>query len=104
MKKYKIAQYLQERYIGLTEAMWRIFEFSTHYGESPSIEQLAIHLPGKQLVYFEKDAIAKELQERMNDARSTLMVFFDYNAANDKSRRYFYQKFPKHYVYLQKER
>ena len=89
LEKDEVAQYLQGRYIGPTEAMWRIFEFSTHE-ESPSIEQLAIHLPGEQPVYFKEDAIAEELQERMNEAQSTLMAFFDYNDANDKSRRYLY--------------
>ena len=46
LEKDEVAQYLQGRYIGPTEAMWRIFEFSTHE-ESPSVEQLAIHLPGE---------------------------------------------------------
>ena len=32
------------------------------------------------------------------------MAFFNYNDANDKSRRYIYQEVPEHYVYLQKER
>ena len=40
--------------------MWRIFEFLS-YEKSPSVEQLAIHLPGEQPVYFEEDAIAEEL-------------------------------------------
>lgn len=40
----------------------------------------------------------------MNDTRSTFIIFFDFNDANDKSCRYLYQKFPEHYVYLQKER
>ena len=83
--------------------MWRIFEFLS-YEKSPSVEQLAIHLPGEQPVYFEEDAIAEELQERLNEARSTLMAFSDYNDANDKSCRYLYQEFPEHYVYLQKKR
>ena len=82
--------------------MWRIFEFSTHK-KSSFVKQLAIYLLKKQPVYFEEDAIAEEFQERISKAQSTLMAFFDYNGANDKSRRYFYQEFPKHYVYLQKE-
>lgn len=89
MQKDKVAQYLQERYIRPTEAIWKIFEFLTHE-ESPSVKQLAIHLPRKQPVYFEEDAIAKKLQERMNKAQSTLMAFLNYNDVNDKSRRYFY--------------
>ena len=39
----------------------------------------------------------------MNKTQSILMAFFDYNDANNKSRRYLYQEFSEHYVYLQKE-
>ena len=55
-----MTQYLQRRYIRLTEAMWQIFEFSTHEKFLP-VEQLAVYLPGKQLVYFEEDVIAEKL-------------------------------------------
>ena len=103
IEKDEIAQYLQKRYIGPTEAMWRIFEFSTHEEFLP-VEQLAIHLPGEQPVYFEENVVAEELQERMDSARSTLMAFFEYNNTNEESRRYLYQEFPEHYVYLWKER
>ena len=37
IKKDKVAQYLQRRYIEPTEAMWQIFEFST-YKEFPLVE------------------------------------------------------------------
>lgn len=99
LDKDQIAQYLQGRYIRPTEAVWRIFEFLMHEEYLP-VEQLAIHLPEEQPVYFEEETITEELEERMNEARSTLMAFFDYNQANDESRQYLYQKFPEHYVYL----
>ena len=40
----------------------------------------------------------------MDGARTTLMAFFDYNSTNEESRRYLYQEFPEHYVYLRKDR
>ena len=46
--------------------MWQIFEFLTHE-KSLSVEQLAIHLPKKQPVYFEEDVAEEELQERINE-------------------------------------
>lgn len=75
--------------------MWRIFESSTHE-DAPPVEQLAIHLPSEELVYFEEGPVDDELRQRMNEARSTLMVFFNYNQANQESRRYLYQEFPEH--------
>ena len=83
--------------------MWRIFEFSMHE-KYPPVEQLAIHLFGEQSVYFEEETIIEKLEERMNEVRSTFMAFFDHNQANDESRQYLYQKFPKHYIYLKQER
>lgn len=83
--------------------MWQIFEFST-YEKFPSVEQLVVYLPGKQSVYFEENVIVEKLQEKIDGAQSTLMAFFEYNNTNEKSCRYLYQEFLKHYDYLRKER
>ena len=45
----EIKQHLHGRYIGPTEAAWRLFEFSIHE-EKPPVIHLAIHLPGEQAV------------------------------------------------------
>lgn len=45
MEKDEVIQYLQGRYIGPTETMWRILKFSTPE-EFPPVKQLVIHLPG----------------------------------------------------------
>lgn len=95
----EVAQYLQGRYIGPTEAVWRLFEFSTHE-EFPPVEQLAVHLPGEQNVYFQESADDQELRERLEGARSTLMAFFEYNSAQEDGRGFLYQEFPEHYVYI----
>ena len=42
----EINKYLYGRYIGPTEAVWRLFEFPI-YKEYPPIIQLAVHLPGQ---------------------------------------------------------
>ena len=42
---------LHGRYIGPTEAVWRLFEFHTHQ-ELPSVTTLALHLPCQQAVCF----------------------------------------------------
>ena len=40
----EIKGYLHGRYIGPTEAVWRLFKFSIH-GEEPPVMHLALHLP-----------------------------------------------------------
>ena len=94
----EVQRYLQGRYIGPTEAVWRLFEFGMHE-EYPSVMHLAIHLPGEQPVYFHENTSANDLHDRMQSARSTLMAFFDYNALNSDGRQYLYQDFPTYYTY-----
>ena len=53
---------MQGRYIGPTEAVWRLFEFPIHE-EYPPVIHLAIHLPGDQPVFFEEGATEEEVQE-----------------------------------------
>jgi len=86
----EIKQYLQGRYIGPTEAIWRLFEYGMHE-EWPPVTHLALHLPGEQTVYFESDMVDVELQERILAARSTLMAFFDYNAKHQDGWQYLFK-------------
>lgn len=55
--------------------MWRLFEFPMHE-EFPAVQELTVHLPGNQVVYFSPQLPLGELQEKMDNARSTLMAFF----------------------------
>jgi hypothetical protein len=57
IKEDEIAKYLQARYTGPAEAIWRLFEFSVHQ-ESPPVKNLAIYLQGEQPVYFPDDITA----------------------------------------------
>ena len=94
----EVQRYLQVRYIGPTEAVWRLFEFGM-YEECPSVMHLAIHLPGEQPVYFHENTSANDLHDGMQSSRSTLMAFFEYNALNSDGRQYLYQDFPTYYTY-----
>ena len=78
--------------------MWRLFEFRTHE-EWPPVIHLALHLPGEQPVYFETDAGALNMEERMAASTSTLLEFFKYNAEKEDGRQYLYQDFPAHFVF-----
>jgi hypothetical protein len=81
----EISQYLQGRYIGPSEAVWRLFEYPVHE-EFPPVIQLAVHLPGQQPVYFDPDLPLQELQERLDAAHSTLTAFFAYKKREPRGR------------------
>jgi hypothetical protein len=97
----EIKRYLHGRYIGPTEAVWRLFEFSTHE-EQPPVTHLALHLPGEQPVYFSEQEGPDVLRQHMDNSVTTLLAYFKYNAENADGRAYLYHEFPEHYVYQRK--
>lgn len=99
----EIKQYLHGRYIGPTEAIWRIFEYPVHE-EYPPVIHLSIHLPGEQPVYFEEGIDIETLRVQMEEVKTTLMAFFLYNATYEDGRQYLYHEFPSKYTYDTKQR
>ena len=97
----EIKRHLHGRYIGPTEAVWRLFEFSTHQ-ELPAVIALALHLPGQQAVLFSVQGDQGDLRERLDRFTTTLLAFFKYNTENADGRAYSYHEFPEHYVYERK--
>jgi hypothetical protein len=95
----EITRYVHARYVSPCEAIWRLFEFSTHQ-EFPPVQHLAVHLEGQQTVYFPDDISPEDLAAKTAAARSTLMAFFDYNAAHEDGREYLYSEFPTHFVWV----
>ena len=99
----EITRYVQARYVGPTEAFWRLFEYHTHQ-EFPPVQHLAIHLPGQHTVCFADNLPQEQLAARAVNACSTLMAFFDYNAKHADGRTLLYHQFPEHYTWKPKLR
>ena len=74
----EITCYVQGRYIGPTEAIWRLFEFPTHQ-EWPPVEHLPVHLPGQHTIYFADNLTVSQVATKAERTRSKLMAFFLYN-------------------------
>ncbi|KAA6407222.1 MAG: hypothetical protein FRX48_09024 [Lasallia pustulata] len=71
------------------KAIWQLFEYAMHE-EQPLVINLSIHLPGQQIVYFDLDLSAAEVQDKMDRTFTTLMAFFDYNCNNTDGRNFLY--------------
>ena len=99
----EIGEHLERRYIGPTEAAWHLFEFPVH-DEWPPVVRLTLHLPGEHVVMFEDDDTAEDVRSRADNARSTLMAWFEFNRAHAGSRHILYQDFPEQHVWKPKER
>ena len=97
----EINRHLNGRYIGSTEAVWRLFEFSTDQ-ELPSVTTLALHLPDDQAVYFSDCEAPDDLRERLDWSMTTLTSWFVYNSERADATGHLYHEFPEQYVYVRK--
>jgi len=98
----EIQHYLHGRSIGPTEAVWRLFEFSTH-GEEPPVMHLALHLLNEQPIYFREEDHPLILRQHLDNSSSTLLAYFKYNFEKAHRRQYLYHEFLLHYVYIGKQ-
>jgi hypothetical protein len=99
----EITRYVHAHYVSSCEAIWRLFEFSTHQEFRP-VQHLAVHLEGQQTVYFPDNISLTDLATRAAAARSTLIAFFEYNAAHEDGRQYLYSEFPAQFSWDQRTR
>jgi hypothetical protein len=94
----EIARYVYIRYVSPCEAVWRLFDYHTHQ-ELPPVMPLAVHLPGEQVVSFQENIAIEDLADRVEEACSTLIGYFVYNAEHTDGRQYLYTQFPTHYTW-----
>ena len=82
----EVQRFVDGRYISAAEAAWRLFHFplsDTH----PSVTRLQVHLEGEHTVTFNPDGTVQEAAAQAERAKSTLMAWFDFNAANPDAAR-----------------
>ena len=94
----EVARHLNTRYVGPSEALWRLFEFPVHE-EFPPVQKLAVHLSGEEPFFFPEDWTVTQIQEKQEVFRTTLSAFFEYNERNTDGRNRKYQDFPAAYVF-----
>lgn len=96
----EIAKFLNARYVGSTEAMWRIFEFPMHF-QSHTIIRLDIHLENNQNIVFREGQAAQAIQSAR---RTKLLAYFKLNEVDPAARAYRYVDLPLHYVWVDKDK
>jgi PIF1-like helicase/Helitron helicase-like domain at N-terminus len=95
----EVQHYLNGRYIGPMQAAYSILEYPTHQ-EWPPIETLTVHLPGMQAVSFPEGATPEQIRRLLEEHRTTLLAFFEYNEQYEDGRSRLYHEFPEKYVYV----
>lgn len=96
----EIANFLNARYVGSTEAMWRILEYRMHF-QSHTIYRLDIHLENCHNVYF-RDGEAEQAVQRPRQTK--LLAYFQLNCVDVNARQYRYVDIPLHYVWNDKDK
>lgn len=92
----EIKNFINARYIGSTEAAWRIFEFSIHE-RYPSVVQLAVHLQNGQRVYFTEETAADIA--RREPPTTTLTAFFKLCSEDEFAANLLYVDLPRFYTW-----
>jgi len=93
----EINVFLNARYVGPSEAAWRLFAYPMH-DQSHSVVRLPVHLPDSQNVYFKNDAPEEALIQA--ELRTTqLVAWFKLNSNPTTRSPYIYPETPVHYVW-----
>lgn len=89
----EIDAYLNMRYVGPSEAIWRLLSFKMH-DTSHAVEVLAVHLPRQNIVTFIEGNEAHALQA---NRPTTLMAWFELNKKSFHARSLLYTEVIKYY-------
>ena len=95
----EVTDYINARYIGSTEAAWRILQLPMHE-RHPAVIQLAVHLENGQRVFFTEETA----QDRAvaDPPKSTLTAFFDLCSNDPFASTLYYVDVPRFYTWNNK--
>ena len=93
----EIAEYQQGRYVGASEASWRLFGFALHK-EGSMVDRLPVHLPGQQAVLFDEDARLQAVAQR-GEPTTKLTAYFALNVIDAEARLICYPDIPTFYTW-----
>jgi hypothetical protein len=94
----EIEMYQDARWISPPEAAWRIFCFSLS-DIKPSVRSLQLHVPNKQIVFFNENDNLEEVEQREELKKTMLTEFFEANKIYPEARKYLYREFPEHFTW-----
>ena len=98
----EITEHINASWYGDTNSFWRLFEFPLNEMQ-PSVQKLAIHLPGEQSVVYDPETVRNEEQimEIMESLKkTTLTAFFDLNKDKEEARQHLYPDILRHYRWV----
>ena len=98
MVQDEITSYINANYYSDTNSLWRLYQFPMTEMK-PSVQTLAIHLPGQQTVFIKKGEDPKKAAKRHEE--TSLTAFFKLNARDPEANNLTYPNVLKHYTFNQ---
>lgn len=96
----EVDTFVTGRYVGSTEAAWRIFEYKMHF-QTHTIVRLDIHLKDHQNVVFRE---GNEIQALRTVRKTKLLAFFNLNRVDNEANELLYCDVPKNYIWDNKSK
>ncbi|MCO5553367.1 hypothetical protein L7F22_006888 [Adiantum nelumboides] len=94
----EIDMYLDGRYVSVSEACWRIFDFPLH-SDAPDVQRLSVHVPSGQMVTFQDHDRLGDVLQRDTLEKTTLTEWFACNVENPEANDTLYIDFPQKWVW-----
>jgi len=94
----EVKEYLDCRYICEQDACWRIFGFDIHR-HYPSVERLAMHLPGENNIPFDEDDDIADIASQEFRRKTMLTEWFVANQQHVTGRHLTYCEFPSEWTW-----
>ncbi len=95
----EVRAFLAGRLLSVSEAVHRLLSLKLHK-EWPPIMRLDIHLPHQQRLVFDPTADEEELFNQLRTTTSTLLQWFELNAADPNARNLLYHEIPEKYSWV----
>lgn len=99
----EIKNYYDCRYVGPSEAAWRIFAFEIHQ-KWPPVQRLTFHLPNEQTVFFDDDDNIEDVIWKAQHFDTMFLAWFAANRTYTEGRDLTYSEFPSKFVWNAKDR
>ncbi|XP_074346888.1 uncharacterized protein LOC141685698 [Apium graveolens] len=96
----EIKNFLDGRYICVSEASWRLLGFDIHNRFS-TVEHLSVHLEGEKSVSFKQHENLQDVAEKAKKRFSKLEGWFQENKNIPEARQFIYHQFPQNFTWKQ---
>lgn len=97
-KTDEIEQYLDSRYIGTSEAAWRLFEFKLRKRYT-AVQRLQYHLSNQQMVFFHANETIEDIVDSTRNKKTMFTEWFVANQHFSSARELLYRDFPRFFVW-----